>query len=191
MIASGEWLTPTRASGIAAYGVAVTCCGVAWARTRDERIISRIAAWLTAIECILLLDIIFNGRWILHQLFLDFAQRRHEYQLRRLPQVIVLAMLIGILLIGLSYALRFFRERIGMLLAVSGALLSLVIWCIDVVSLHQVDAVLYHPIGKLMAVCIVWIAACTMTSVGILIESRPSNVAQLTYRGGHRNYGEC
>jgi len=190
MIASEEWLTPTRASGIAAYGIAVTCCGIAWARTRGARTVSRIAAWLTAIEGILLLDMIFNWRWILHQLFLDFAQRWHEYQLRRLPQVIVVAMLIGILLVGLSSALRLFWERIGMLLAVSGALLSLVTWCIEVVSLHQVDAVLYHPIGRLMAVSIVWIAACTMTSVGILIESRPANVVQLANRGAHRNQGK-
>jgi hypothetical protein len=173
MIASGEWLTPTRSVGIAAYGVAVACCGTASALTRGERTVSRIAAWLTAIEGILLLDMIFNGRWILHQLLLDFAQRWHEYELRRLPQVIAVAMLAEILFIGLFVALRLLQESIGTLLAVLGALLSLVTWCIEVVSLHQVDAVLYHPIGSLMAVSFVWIAACTMTSVGILIGRVP------------------
>jgi hypothetical protein len=190
MIASGEWLTPTRAVGIAAYGIAVTCCGIAWARTGSEHTVSRIAAWLTAIEGILLLDMIFNARWILHQLLLDFARRWHEYELRRLPQVIVVAMLIGILLIGFFSALRLFRARIGALLAVSGALLSLVTWCIEVVSLHQIDAALYHPIGKSMAVSLLWIAACTMVSVGILIESRPANVAQLANGSAHRNQGK-
>lgn len=190
MIASGEWMTPTRASGIAAYGIAVACCGIAWARTRGERTVSQIAAWLTAIEGSLLLDMIFNGRWILHQLFLDFARRWHEYELRRLPQVIVVAILIGMLLVGFFSALRLFRARIGALLAVSGALLSLVTWCIEVVSLHQIDAALYQPIGKLMAVSLLWIASCTMTSVGILIESRPTNVAQLANRGAHRNQGK-
>jgi hypothetical protein len=190
MIASGEWLTATRASGIVSYGIALTCCGIAWARTRGELTVSRIAAWLTAIEGILLLDMIFNSRWILHQLLLDFAQSWHEYDLRRLPQVIVVAMLTGILFVGLFAVLRLFRERMGTLLALSGALLSLVTWCIEVVSLHQVDAVLYHPIGRLMAVSIVWIAACTMTSVGILIDSGSANVVQLANRGAHRNQGK-
>ena len=177
MIASGEWLTPTRVCGIVAYGIAATCCAISWARSRGEYVVTRTAAWLTVIEGVLLLDIIFNGRWILHQLFIDFAQRRHEYELRQTPQIIAVAMLAGILLVGLFAALRLFRARIGALLAVSGAMLSLFTWCIEVVSLHQIDVVLYQPIGKFMAVGLVWIAACTMTSAGILIESRPANVA--------------
>jgi hypothetical protein len=147
MIASGEWLTATRASGIVSYGIALTCCGIAWARTRGEPTVSRIAAWLTAIEGILLLDMIFNSRWILHQLLLDFAQSLLEYDLRRLPQVIVVALLAGMLFVGLFSDPRLFRARIGALLAVSGVLLSLVTWCIRHAEIHRKLTAISLPIG--------------------------------------------
>jgi urea transporter len=73
---------------------------------------------------------------------------------------------------GLIYTARLYRARIGAILAVSGALLSLVTWCIEVVSLHQVDAILYHPVGNLMAVSLGWVLASLLTSVGILIDAR-------------------
>src|SRR5271154_4897672 len=99
MIASGEWLTPTRASGIAAYGFAVISCGIVWARTRGSQSVRKTAAWLTAIEGALLLDMIVDGRWVLHQLFVDIAQQQNEYGLRRLPQAILITFLLAILFV--------------------------------------------------------------------------------------------
>ncbi len=126
---------------------------------------------LTLIESLLLMDMIFNWRWMLHQLFMDLAQSAKEYDVRRMPQVIVVTLLVGLLLIGLFVARRFFRGRAAASLAVSGALLSVILWCVEVVSLHQVDHVLYHQLGKLMAVTLLWVLASLMTSIGILLDS--------------------
>jgi hypothetical protein len=169
MITSQEWLNPTRAIGLVAYGTAVTCCGVAWVRTKARRA-SQLAAVLMFIDSALLLDMAFNWRWKLHQLFMDLAQRAHEYAVRRPPQVIVLVVLIVLLLLALRAVRRFFRGR-GIVLAVSGVVLSLVLWCIEVISLHQVDHVLYHRLGPIMAVSLLWIVACLMTSIGMLLVS--------------------
>jgi hypothetical protein len=135
----------------------------------------KIAALLTIVEGALLLDMIANGRWMLHQLFIGFAQRRHEYDFRRLPQTIVVAVLVGILLAGLLWTVRVFRARIGVLLAVSGVMLSVISWCVEVVSLHAVDAILYRPVGSLMVVSFVWILASLLTSFGILFDSHQAN----------------
>jgi hypothetical protein len=175
MIASEGWLSPTRATGIAAYGFAMTCCGIAWARTRRLRSVSQLAALLTAIEGALVLDMIFNWRWMLHQQLMNLAQRWHEYDIRRSPQRVAIAMLAVLLLVGLVSALRILRGRTGALLAVSGVLLSLVLWCIEVVSLHAVDHVLYHLLGQWMVVSLVWVFAALTTSAGILIEARQAN----------------
>ena len=175
MIASGDWFNPTRATGLAAYGAALVCCTIAWVRTRMRtrmRTKGRLALWLMGIEGVLLLDIVFNWRWMLHGLVGGYAQSHHEYEQRRLPQVIALVILAGLLLIGLIAVLRMFRKRVGALLAVSGALLSLVTWCVEVVSLHAVDHVLYHTVGSVMAVSLLWILACVMTSVGVLVDAR-------------------
>jgi hypothetical protein len=130
---------------------------------------------LTAIEGALVLDMVFNWRWMLHQQLMDFAQRRHEYDMRRSPQVIAIAILAVLLLVGVLSALRILRGRTGALLAVSGALLSLVLWCTEVVSLHALDHVLYHLLGPWMFVSLVWVFAGLMTSVGILIDARQAN----------------
>ena len=73
-----------------------------------------------------------------------------------------------LLLLGLLATQRFFRGKVGARLALSGILLSVVVWCVEVVSLHAVDHILYHLIGKWMVVCALWILACLMTSIGIL-----------------------
>jgi hypothetical protein len=175
MIASEEWLTPTRATGIVAYGVAMVCCGVAWVRTRRLRTISQLAALLTAIEGSLVLDMVFNWRWMIHQELMDLAQSWNEYELRRSPQVIAIAILAVLLMVGLILALRILRGRAGALLAVSGVLLSLVLWCTEVISLHALDHVLYHLLGQWMLVSLVWVFAGLMTSVGILFDARQAN----------------
>jgi hypothetical protein len=178
MIASEEWLTPTRATGIVAYGVAMTCCGIAWARTRRLRNVSQLAALLTAIEGALLLDMIFNWRWMVHQQLMNLAQRWQEYDMRRSPQRIAIAILAALLLVGLVSALRILRGRAGALLAVSGVLLSLVLLCTEVVSLHAVDHILYHLLGPWMLVSLVWILAGVMTSVGILFDARQATAGR-------------
>ena len=172
MITSGEWLNPTQAIGLLAYGTAVTCCAIAWIRTKARHGASQLAAAFTLIESALLLDMVFNLRWRLHSFFMDFAMQKHEYALRRLPQVIVLTLLGGLLLFSLLAARRLFRDRVGARLAVSGILLSVVLWCVEVVSLHAVDHILYHIIGKWMVVSALWIVACLMTSIGMLMVSR-------------------
>jgi len=172
MIPSEEWLSPTRATGIVAYAVAAACSAIAWASARRVRVVSRLAASLTAIESLLLIDMIVNARWMLHDMFATAAQRRHEYDLRHLPQSLFVTVLAGILLVSLIYVARLYRARIGAVLAISGALLSLITWCIEVVSLHQVDAILYYQVGDLMAVSLIWFVASLLTSVGILIDAR-------------------
>jgi hypothetical protein len=172
MTTIGEWLNPTRAVGLMAYGTAVTCCGIAWVREKNQRQDWRLAALLTLIESTLLLDIAFNWRWMLHQLLMDIAEGAHEYQVRRIPQLIALIILAGLLFLGLLAVRRLSRGRGGTRLAASGALLSLVLWCIEVVSLHQVDHVLYYRLGKIMAVSLLWVLACLMTSIGMLSISR-------------------
>jgi hypothetical protein len=176
MIASGEWLNPTRAVGLLAYGTATTCCGIAWIRAKNSGRDWRLAALLMLIESMLLLDIAFNWRWMLHDLGMTVAQRVHEYDFRRVPQSIVVILLGALLVLGLFAALRFFRGRPGAFLAVVGALLSLVLWCVEAVSLHAVDHVLYHLVGKWMVVCALWILACSMTSVGVLLVSHHAKV---------------
>ena len=115
MITSGEWLNPTRAVGLLAYGTAATCCGIAWMRAKARHQDGRLPAFLMLIESVLLLDIAFNWRWMLHRLAMDFAQRRYEYELRREPQFIAVVSLVALLLLGLLAVRLFFRGDVATL----------------------------------------------------------------------------
>ncbi len=174
-MATFEWLTATRATGMIAYGVAFTCCIIASMLAKGDRAKSRLARILALFEVLLFLDIVLNLRWILHQFFMDEATHVALYASRRGPQAVVLIVLVLLFLLGLRVVSQKFRGRCGALLAVSGTLLSLIVWCTEVISLHAVDHILYHPVGRWMSVCFLWVIASAMTSVGILVESRSGN----------------
>ncbi len=165
------WRNPTRATGVVAYGVALACCVFSLSRAKGDPARSRLLAFLAVCEGCLLLDMVFNVRWNLHQFLMDEAATLVLYASRRGPQALVLIALVGVFFLGLRVTIQRLRGRGGAILAVSGLLLSLTLWCTEVVSLHAVDHIMYHPVGKLMTVSFLWILACAMTSIGVLIES--------------------
>ena len=166
-----EWLTPVRASGMAAYLVAAALCGVAWVRARRDKQIARLTVILGILNMALFFDIVFDWRWKLHDLLEGQAMANHWYNQRHWPQAGSLTVLGVLLLVGMGAAGRRFSSKPGVVLAIWGALLSIGAWSTEVISLHAMDAVLYHRIGPLMTVNFVWMLACTMTSIGILKAS--------------------
>src|SRR5271170_7518137 len=128
MIANMEWLSPTRATGMAAYGFAAACCGVAWSTAKGDRVVSRLAALLTFTEGALFLDIVFNWRWMLHQALMDVAMQHELYGSRRGPQAIVLGVLCMLLASSILLIFRLLGNRPGAFLAAAGALLSIALW---------------------------------------------------------------
>ena len=168
MRTAGEWLTPVKASGMAAYLVAAIACALTAGRAPGRRV-PRLASVLCALDFALFLDITFDLRWKLYAWFKAGAISHGVYAERSEPQVIALiALATGLLVVGVWLNRRFAPIR-GAPLAVCGALLSIGWWLTELISLHAVDAVLYRYIGPLMVVCFVWILACAMTARGILI----------------------
>jgi hypothetical protein len=130
----------------------------------------QLAALLTIVEGFLLLDLIFNWRWILHDLLQDQAIRWKLYACRSWLQTMALGILAVLLFTGLLTAWRQLRRRVGAFLAVFGGLLSLVLWCTEVISLHAIDHILYHRIGELTIVSFDRVGVCLITAGGILVE---------------------
>lgn len=108
---------------------------------------------------------------MLYDLLRGEAAAHHLYDMRRGPQAVMLVLLSGLMLLAIGFGLRQFHGRAGAWLAFTGAMLSVGIWCSEIISLHAMDAFLYHPIGPEMVINFLWLAACTMTSVGILADA--------------------
>lgn len=184
MIVAGSagWLTPTRAVGMASFGCAAVASGLAWNRMSGRLVFrfSKVAFLpmiLTLIQSILFLDIVFDLRWRLHDLLLRTAVDERVYAERRLPQalvLLVLALVVGV--VCYSFIKNYWRNK-GAMLALLGTGIGVASWCMEVISLHQVDAVLYGTKGPFMAVVLIWILVGLMTAVGITVYARSYGLA--------------
>ncbi len=161
------WLTPVKASGLAAYLMASAACAATVLLSVDRRIV-RLASILCALDLFLVSDIAFNWRWKLHDQLSWSAITHHWYAFRTGPQIAALAFLaIMLLLAAVSLGRRLSSIRGGRL-ALCGALLSIGSWFTEVISLHAIDAILYRSVGPLMVVCFIWMLAAITTTAGIL-----------------------
>lgn len=160
----------THEAGIAAYSLAAASSAVAWIRARGTPETARFAAFLTIAETALLLDIIFDWRWAFHAFMLRQSMEHNVYAYRAVPQTIMLFILAAVALLGFGFIKRQLHGRRGALIAMWGLLLSITCWCVEIISLHATDRILYHFAGGLMVVAFLWIAACIMTAVGIQLD---------------------
>jgi len=162
------WFNPTRLIGLTAYLFAFVCCVIAWIGLREIPLPRRLAAILAVLEAALFLDMAISGRWLLHDLLSDEAGARGLYAMRAGPQIAALSFLGACATVGMASALRRLRGRSGATLAACGGILSVWCWCVEVVSLHGVDRVLYQTVDGVMVVSLVWIACTLMTGVEVV-----------------------
>jgi len=166
------WLTPTRLIGLIAYLFATIACCVAWRRSREIPDGRRLAAILGLVDASLLLDMAINGRWLIHQLIDNRAMANGTYNQRNGSQVTALVILCAIALVGSGIAFLRCRGRYNAVLAICGVVISVCFWCAEIVSLHAVDAVLYHAIFGIMPISLMWVVSSLMTGIGILRETQ-------------------
>lgn len=171
MRTAADWLTPVKASGMAAYLIATLACAAMAVRSADKRVI-RLASILCTLDLALLLDMAFDWRWKLYFSLKGRALSHNWYNERSEPQIAALVIIAAIMLVAAAWLGRRFAPIRGAPLAICGALLSVGCWLTEVVSLHATDAVLYHHSGPLMVVSFAWMLASAMTAAGILMAGR-------------------
>ncbi|MGA3048341.1 MAG: hypothetical protein ABSD67_17030 [Terracidiphilus sp.] len=164
-------LNPTQIIGLTTYVSAMVSCSFAWAKVGSAAHRKTLTAALAVVEAALVLDMSFNGRWKLHALLDREAIAWGVYSGRSEPQIAALCLLVATAGAGIGFTVRRLQERPGASLAVCGAILSLSCWCVEVVSLHIVDAVLYHAVNGIMLVTLLWISCSLMTAGGILWDA--------------------
>jgi hypothetical protein len=167
MIVSLNGHFPTSVAGMMAFAAAGTSSAVAWLRGRSDANVERIAAWVTFLEVFLFFDIVFKWRWMLHAAFIRLAMDHAEYERRRVVQVAALVVLSAILLGFGTFTARKLRDKISVTFALWSASLSLACWCVEVISLHYVDAVLYHRIAGVMVIVPIWLLLGFTTAISI------------------------
>jgi hypothetical protein len=123
--------------------------------------------WVAVAQLALLLDMIWNWRWLLHDFLVGDAAAHRLYEGRRPTQVLVLEVL-GFALVFASAAMVFrLRATPGLSIATAGTILPIGLWCTEIISYHNMDRILYHFIGPLMAVSFLWLLLGAFTTAGV------------------------
>jgi hypothetical protein len=158
----------TREVGITVHLAVVCVCGFAWGWFRHRRSHALLFSTLGLLEAFLFLDAMFNWRWILHQALMSAAIAKGVYGDRRGPQIAALATLFIVTMGGMLAAAGRFWHSPGVPLALCGGVLSVMLWWIEVISLHISDRILQQQAGSMMVVAWLWIATSAMTAGGTL-----------------------
>jgi hypothetical protein len=172
MVPDLEWLSPTRSAGLAAYTASLLACGLGWANGRRKHLQVRPFGVLAAVQCGLLLDMVFDWRWKIHEFWMQEAMAVGVYGQRRRPQALVLGLLVLAATLGLLLVLARFRGRVGLAIAMAGTLVSVGLWFCESVSLHMVDQIFYFMVGKVMFVSLLWVGVALTTCFGVWLDVR-------------------
>jgi hypothetical protein len=172
MVAGYEWFSATRMAGLTAYTISAAACAARSIKSRREDVSDKIFAVLAGIQCTLMLDMAFDWRWKIHDFWMREAMERGFYGQRRPAQLEALGILgfaagLGMVLIGYR-----FRRRRGAAITSAGTLLSVGAWCCECLSYHFLDAILYRPVGPLMAIGLVWLILAAVTCYGVWLDGR-------------------
>lgn len=171
------WWSATREIGFVAYSATGIGCVLFWLRSlsfpdRPHTGIGRLAAIVAAIEFILALDMVFEWRIALHDFFADTFVRHNLYGRRHTFQLELLIVLGCILAFTLGLAFQRLRTRRGSFLAIGALSLSITLWLMEIISLHETDTGLYHLVNGIMVIAFLWVLACSLTLLGVGIEAR-------------------
>lgn len=166
-----EWFSPTRATGIVADSASLLACGWGWWNSRKRSVSYRPFALLAIVQFFLVLDMVFNLRWMLHEFGMQVSTHLRLYSLRRSPQLLVLILILLLAVVICILILRRFRSRIGLGVAAISTFLSFGLCCCESISYHYVDLVLYHFVGKIMMVALLWVSFALITCLGAWMDS--------------------
>lgn len=164
-------LSSTRDFAAVPYLFALVSCAIGWAGDRGGSHRRRLSAILFVVEAVLLVDAILDGRLRVHRFLDSEAIARGVYGHRFGPQHAALVVL-AIAAVGTSgLVLRFFRGSPGACLAAFGCILSLCLWCVEVISLHSVDSLLYSRVDGVTRAGLARAAFALMTGAAILWDA--------------------
>lgn len=166
----GIELNVTRVAGFAVYAIATLACGLRGRTAGGLRGVKWVL--VAAGFALLAIDLMLGWR---HGLAGLLSEVFTQWGLREARRPIQVAVLGGLAVLGagglLVMNLLIFRHTgVGFRLAATGLSGAVGMVLVEVLSLHQVDAVLYARVwGDLMGIALVWIACAAAAVVGAVM----------------------
>jgi len=151
-------LNPTQWTGVVVFGCAALLC----ARAAS---ISKVGAWgwIAVISFFCLLETVFGWRHRLHDFVISIIAPHGWYPSRRPFQALLLAILLVLFGLVASSLLKLWRKDRKAAVAAFSCLSALCLFLSEAISLHAVDAMLYRPIGPVLAIGWMWVLLASVT----------------------------
>jgi hypothetical protein len=148
---------PTQLTGVLAFSVATIACAIASRRTqgRDRRLWTLLAA----LNFLFFVEIFAGFRHRIHDLADGLLMTSGLYDERHGPQEMIVMSVGVIAVVFVSLPLLLRRNSTTARLATSITIALFVLFAIEMVSLHAIDAVLYRFIGPVYLIGWMWAAA--------------------------------
>ena len=167
-MAFGPFHNPTQATGVLAFGLAALTALLA---ARTPTVAARRSwAWIGAVHLALVAEILVELRYVSHDTIDMALVALGWHESRRVWQVALLLILFA----TAGWAWKRWRpERAGSALtrvARVATLIALLNFVIESISLHQIDAVLYRPLGPVLLNGWLWLAEGGLVTVCALLE---------------------
>ena len=192
---TNDW-NPTRALGTFSYvvtiGITALVVYLCSMRRKRHDPTNDMGLWISLLLCqvALLLELQLSLRFDAGQVLRGLIQEMGLYENRRQIQAMAFAVVcIPMISIGslILYLVR--RRATAVVLAVAGTLWSVSLFCLPLISLHTIDQMMYHHIGPVMLISLLWLIGAGMTSIGAakaLVVSRNVLFSLPNQYGSHR-----
>ncbi|MBB5687113.1 hypothetical protein [Sphingobium boeckii] len=155
----------TQIAGILAFVIASLACLIASGARRKSRDLS-IWRGLSIVYGLLAIEMIAAMRHRIHDFVNALLKITGEYSARSgLQEMLIAALAIVILTAMGLYLMRLGKIKASTRLAASATMTLVGLFLLEMISLHAIDAILYRPIGPLMVITYLWIAASTVTVI--------------------------
>ena len=151
---------PTQVTGLIVFVASALSCG--WTVRRTSGRLAVLWRCLAVAQFLFLLEIMLGLRHQVHGWVDALLQQQGWYAHRRPVQVALLALSFVGLGFALTPMLRMFSGSPWVRLAAIASFVVLVLFGLEMISLHQIDTVLYCPVGPVMLIAWMWVALGVM-----------------------------
>jgi hypothetical protein len=128
--------------------------------------------WILAgLNALLVVEIVAGWRYRIHDFANALLLNQGLYEARRPWQVaMILVAVVALLSAGLVVRSRI--QSAALASAALGLCFGISIFVMEAISLHAVDALLYHRLGPVLVLAFLWVAASTWISWAAITEAR-------------------
>jgi len=160
---------PTQILGVLVFAVAAAACALAAKRTRGPAA----TAWklLAVLQLLFVAEIVLGLRHQIHGGVDAFLQDRGWYAQRQPVQLGLLAVAAVAGAAALFALLKWCRSHRAAAPAALASFAVLLLFALEMISLHAIDALLYRLIGPVMVIALLW-AACAGVVAACSLKAR-------------------